>query len=258
MDVELPNPETFVHLKECVEQGKVSMAVIDRAVMHVLVNKFRLGLFDHPYVDPQRADAVNGCEAHRQIAYRAAAEAMVLLKNDNQFLPLDKNKVKKIALIGPNADRCILGGYSGYPKDTISPLRAIREKYGQQMEILYAEGCRLTQEHSPYPLVIHPLSYEDNATKIRQAVETAKQADYVVLFVGGNEGMSREAYGWEAKGDLSSLELIAGQKELIREIAALGKPTCAFVNGGTTYNIQELESLVPAVMQCWYFRFNLF
>ena len=160
--------------------------------------------------------------------------------------------MKKIALIGPNADRCILGGYSGYPKDTISPLRAIREKYGQQMEILYAEGCRLTQEHSPYPLVIHPLSYEDNATKIRQAVETAKQADYVVLFVGGNEGMSREAYGWEAKGDLSSLELIAGQKELIREIAALGKPTCAFVNGGTTYNIQELESLVPAVMQCWY------
>ena len=252
VDVELPNPETFVHLKECVEQGKVSMAVIDRAVMHVLVNKFRLGLFDHPYVDPQRADAVNGCEAHRQIAYRAAAEAMVLLKNDNQFLPLDKNKVKKIALIGPNADRCILGGYSGYPKDTISPLRAIREKYAGQMEILYAEGCRLTQEHSPYPLVIHPLSHEDNAAKIRQAVETAKQADYVVLFVGGNEGMSREAYGWDAKGDLSSLELIAGQKELIREITALGKPTCAFVNGGTTYNIQELESLVSAVMQCWY------
>lgn len=252
VDVELPNPETFVFLKECVEQGKVPMAVIDRAVTHVLVNKFRLGLFDHPYVDPRRADEVNNCEAHRQIAYKAAAEAMVLLKNDNNFLPLDKNRVKKIALIGPNADRCILGGYSGYPKDTISPLRAIREKYGHQMEILYAEGCRLTKEHSPYPLVIHPLTYEDNAAKIRHAVETAKQADYVVLFVGGNESMSREAYGWDAKGDLSSLELIAGQKELISEIVALGKPVCAFVNGGTTYNISELETQVPAVMQCWY------
>lgn len=252
VDVELSEPRTFAYLKECVENGKVSMAVIDRAVTNVLVNKFRSGIFDHPYVDPKRADAVNDCDAHRKIAYQAAAEGMILLKNDSQFLPLDKDKVKKIALIGPNADRCILGGYSGYPKDTISPLRAIRERYGNQMEILYAEGCRLTQEHSPYPLVIHPQTYEDNAVKIRQAVETAKQADYVVLFVGGNEAMSREAYGWDAKGDLSSLELIAGQKELIREITALGKPTCAFVNGGTTYNIQELESLVPAVMQCWY------
>ncbi len=252
VDVELPNPETFTFLKKMVEQGKVSMEVIDRAVTNVLVNKFRLGLFEHPYVDPQRADVVNDCEAHRQIAYRAASEAMVLLKNENGFLPLDKNKVKKIALIGPNTDRCILGGYSGYPKDTISPLRAIREKYGNHMDILYAEGCRLTKEHSPYPPVIHPLTFEDNGAKIRQAVETARQADVVVLFVGGNESMSREAYGWDAKGDLASLELIAGQKELIREIAALGKPVCAFVNGGTTYNIAELESLVPAVMQCWY------
>lgn len=252
IDVELPNPETFVHLHEMIETGKVSMEVIDRAVTRVLFNKFRLGLFDCPYVDIKRAERVNGNNAHRQLAYRAAAEAMVLLKNENDFLPLDKKKVKRIALIGPNANRCILGGYSGMPQDTITPLRAIRERFGDRMEILYAEGCRLTDHHSPFPYAIRAITAKENALKIREAVETARQADVVVLFVGGNEGMSREAYDRNALGDLASLELTGGQLELIRAITTLNKPVCAFVNGGTTYDIVELESLVPAVMQCWY------
>ena len=252
VDVELPNPETFIHLKALVEEGRVSMERIDQAVSNVLFNKFRLALFERPYVDPDRAERVNGSDEHRRIAYRAAAEAMVLLKNDDQLLPLDKEQVKRIALIGPNADRCILGGYSGMPKDTITPLRALRERYGDRMEILYAEGCRLTDHNSPFPYTIRPFTASENASKIQQAIEVAQQADVVVLFVGGNEAMSREAYDRNALGDLASFDLIAGQQELIRAIAALDKPVCAFVNGGTTYDIVELETLVPAVMQCWY------
>ena len=252
LQVEFPNIEAFNYLKSALEKGLVKQEQIDAAVLQVLTDKFRLGLFEHPYVDVKKADGVNGCEAHRKVAYEAATKSMVLLKNDNNFLPLDKNQVKSIALIGPNADRCIRGGYSGYPRDTITPLRAIREKYGEQMKVLYAEGCRITDQNSPFPAVLKALTHEQNKEKIRQAVETARQADYVVLFVGGNESTSREAYGPEAPGDLSTLDLLAGQKELIREIVALGKPTCAFVNSGTTLNLQELESLVPAVMQCWY------
>lgn len=252
VDAEFPNPDTYPTLGQSLKEGKVTMATIDRAVRNVLISKFRLGLFERPYVDVKKAEAVSGCEAHRQVAYRAATESMVLLKNDNNFLPLDKNKVKSIALIGPNANRCILGGYSGMPRDTITPLRAIREKYGDRMNILYSEGVRITDEHSPFPPIIKAYTYQDNARKIQEAVEVAKKADIVILFVGGNEGTSREAYGPEAPGDLPTLELLAGQKELIDKIVALGKPTCAFVNSGTTLSLGDLESKVPAVMQCWY------
>jgi beta-glucosidase len=120
------------------------------------------------------------------------------------------------------------------------------------MNILYSEGVTITDKNSPFPPVIKAYTYQDNAEKIRAAVETAKKADVVVLFVGDNEGTSREAYGPEAPGDLPTLELLAGQKELIQQIAALGKPTCAFVNSGTTLSLGDLESKVPAVMECWY------
>lgn len=252
VDIEAPDMKCYQYLKPLLEQGKVSMEDIDRAVYQVLVNKFKLGLFEHPYVDPVWADKIVDCEAHRLLAYKAATESMVLLKNDNGFLPLNKNKVKTIALIGPNADRCVLGGYTDVPKDTISPLRAIREKYANQMNILYAEGVRLTDTNSKYYVPIHLYTIEENAARIAEAVETAKKADVVVLFLGENETMSREAVAADVPGDLPTLDLLAGQKELVDAIVALGKPVCAFINSGTTLSLGELESKVPAVMQCWY------
>ena len=252
VDMELPNILSYKNLKTLVERGRISEQDIDRAVSHILINKFRLGLFDRPYVDPQRAEQIVGCDEYRQLAYRAATESMVLLKNENNFLPLDKGKIKTIALIGPNADRCILGGYSDVPKDTITPLRALREKYGQQMNILHAEGVRLTNSNSKSAPGIHLYTEQENAERIRQAVEVARQADVVVLFLGENEAMSREAVDPLMAGDLPTLDLLAGQQRLIDEIVSLGKPVCAFVNSGTTLSLGYLESKVPAVMQCWY------
>jgi beta-glucosidase len=252
VDIELPISEGFGNLGEYVKNGKLLMEDIDAAVTRILIEKFRLGLFDDPYVDPGRAERIVGCDEHRKVAYQAAAESMVLLKNDNNFLPLDKSKVKTIALIGPNADRCILGGYSSVPKVAVSPLQAIKERYGDRMNILYSEGVRLTDVNSPFPPVISLSPMEDNYGRIAEAVEVARKADVVVLFVGGNEAISREAYGVIAPGDLPTLELLNGQQELIRRIVALDKPTCAFVNSGTTLSIGELADAVPAVMQCWY------
>ena len=252
VDMELPDILSYKNLRVLVEKGRVTEQDIDRAVSRILINKFRLGLFEHPYADPDRAERTVGCKEYRQLAYRAATESMVLLKNDNSFLPLDKNKVKTIALIGPNANRCILGGYSDVPKDTITPLRAMREKYGNQMNILYAEGIRLTDSNSKSAANIHLYTEEENRQRIHEAVEVARQADVIVLFVGENEAMSREAVDPAVPGDLPTLELLAGQRRLVDEIAALGKPVCAFVNSGTTLSLGELESKVPAVMQCWY------
>lgn len=252
VDVELPDQEGYKNLSEYVKNGKIAISEIDEVVSRILINKFRVGLFDNPYVDPNYAEQIVGNDQKRAIAYKAATESMVLLKNEKNFLPIDKEKVKTIAFIGPNADRCILGGYSSTPKVCISPLQAIKEKYGDKINILYAEGARLTDVNSPFPETIRLVPREDNDARIAEAVSIAKKADIVVLFVGANEATSREAYGPTAPGDLSTLELLNGQNELVKQIVALGKPTCAFVNSGTTLSIGELTNSVSAVMQCWF------
>ncbi|HYM94085.1 MAG TPA: glycoside hydrolase family 3 N-terminal domain-containing protein [Chitinophagaceae bacterium] len=252
VDIETPDPGGFKNLKQLVLAGRISMKELDASVMKILINKFRLGLFDDPYVDPDKAEEIVGSSPKRAIAYKAATEAMVLLKNDNNFLPLEKNKIKTIAFIGPNADKCLLGGYSSIPKVCISPLQALKEKYGSTMKILYAEGVKITDKNNWFADTINLANKEENNKKIAEAVEIAKQADVIVLFVGGNESTSREGWATNHLGDLPTLDLLNGQNELIKEITALGKPTCAFVNSGPPLSIGNLVKAVPAVMQCWY------
>lgn len=252
IDLETPDPDGFVNLGKYVEQGKISLKEIDAAVTRILISKFRLGLFDDPYVDAGKAEEIVGSPQKRAIAYKAAQEAMVLLKNDNDFLPLDRNKIKTIALIGPNAAKCLLGGYSSKPRFCISPLQAIKERYGSTINVLYAEGVTLTDKNNWFADTINLADNGDLKAKIAEAVAVAKQADVVVLFVGGNESMSREGWATDHLGDLPTLELLNGQNELIKEIVATGKPTCAFVNSGPPMSIGELVKAVPAVMQCWY------
>jgi beta-glucosidase len=252
IDMETPDPDGFTNLKNLVNSGKISIKELDAVVMRILMTKFRLGLFDDPYVDADRAEQIVGSPAKRAVAYKAAQESMVLLKNDNNFLPLDKNKVKTIALIGPNAAKCLLGGYSSKPRFCISPLDAIKERYGSSINVVYAEGVTITDKNNWFADTINLANREANNQKIADAVAVAKQADVVVLFVGGNESMSREGWANNHLGDLPSLELLNGQKELIQQIVALNKPTCAFVNSGPPLSIGDLVQAVPAVLQCWY------
>lgn len=252
IDLETPDPDGFVNLKKYIAAGKISMAELDAAVTRILIAKFRLGLFDDPYVDADKAEEIVGSAAKRAVAYKAAQEAMVLLKNDNNFLPLDKNKIKTIALIGPNADKCLLGGYSSKPRVCISPLQAIKERYGNNIKVLYAEGVKLTDKNNWFADTINLANNGDVKAKIAEAVEIARQADVVVLFVGGNESMSREGWAPDHLGDLPTLELLNHQNELVKEIVSTGKPTCAFVNSGPPLSIGDLVNSVPAVMQCWY------
>ncbi len=252
IDLETPDPDGFKNLAAAVKSGHVSMTVLDAAVTRILINKFRTGLFDDPYLDPAIADTLVGSATQRAIAYQAAAEGMVLLKNERGFLPLDKSRIKTIAFIGPNADKCLLGGYSGIPRQTASPLQALKERYGNTLNILYAEGVTLTDINNWNADTINLASKAQIKQRIAEAVEVASKADVVVLFVGENESMSREGWGTNHLGDLPTLELLNGQTELIRAIAAVGKPTCAFVNSGPPLSIEELVNTLPAVMQCWY------
>ena len=117
---------------------------------------------------------------------------------------------------------------------------------------MYAEGVKITDKNNWFADTINLVNAEENKKRIADAVEVAKQADVVVLFVGGNESTSREGWATNHLGDLPTLELLNGQNELIKEIVAVGKPTCAFVNSGPPLSIGYLCSAVPAVMQCWY------
>jgi beta-glucosidase len=239
-------------LKSDWKEGKITQQEIDEKVKRILIEKFRLRLFDDPYVDAGKAEEIVGSPKNRVLAYKAASEAMVLLKNDHQFLPLDKHKIKTIAFIGPNANKCLLGGYSSIPRFCISPLQAMREKYGDSIHVLYAEGVKLTDKNNWFADTIHLADQKDQNSGIMEAVRIASQADVVVLFVGGNESMSREGWASNHLGDLPTLELLNGQNELIRQIMALGKPTCAIVNSGPPLSIGYLVESVPAIIQCWY------
>jgi beta-glucosidase len=252
IDLETPDPDGFKNLKQLVLAGRISGKELDATVLRILIAKFRLGLFDDPYVDPDKAEEIVGSKEKRAVAYKAATEAMVLLKNENNFLPLDKNKIKTIAFIGPNADKCLLGGYSSKPRVCISPLQALQEKYGSTLHVLYAEGVTITDKNNWFADTINLANAEENKRKIAEAVEVAKHADVIVLFVGGNESTSREGWATNHLGDLPTLELLNGQNELVKEIVAVGKPTCAFVNSGPPLSIGNLVNAVSAVMQCWY------
>src|SRR5829696_3611034 len=252
VDMETPDPGGFKNLKQYVTNGKITVKELDEVVTRILITKFRLRLFDDPYVDADKAEEIVGSPQKRTVAYKAATEAMVLLKNENNFLPLDKAKIKTIAFIGPNADKCLLGGYSSKPRTCMSPLQAIQEKYGKEIKILYAEGVRITDRNNWFADTISLADPKENAKNIKAAVDIARQADVVVLFVGGNESTSREGWAANHLGDLPTLELLNGQNDLIEEIVAVGKPTCAFVNSGPPLSIGNLVEAVPAVMQCWY------
>ena len=252
-DVDLPALKNYATLKESLEAGNISEADIDQACYRVLLAKFRMGLFEHPYIeDVEAAEKIVGCEEHRKLAYKAATESMVLLQNNDNLLPLAPNAIKTIALIGPHADNCELGGYSDEPLITISPLQAIREKYGDKFEILYAEGVQLSNTSSVNARGVKVLTAEENADRIAEAVSTAEKADVVLLFLGENEALRREAVSVDSAGDMPTLDLQAGQLELISQIVALGKPVVAMIVSGTTLSLGAVEEQVPAVMQCFY------
>ncbi|RFS18814.1 beta-glucosidase [Chitinophaga silvatica] len=252
IEVETPDPDGFKFLEDAVKSGNLKLADLDSAVTHILIAKFRLGLFEHPYVEDAKADEIVGSPTKRAIAYKAAQESMVLLKNDHQVLPWHKENIKTIAFIGPNANKCLLGGYSGTPRVTTSPLQAMRERYGNDIKILYAEGVSLADTDNWFADTVRLVNNTTNKEKIAEAIKIAQQADAVVLFVGEQPTMSREGWASNHLGDLPTLDLLNGQQELISAITALGKPTCAFVNSGPPLAINGLVDAVPALIQCWY------
>ena len=211
VNIELPEPDCYLHLVELVKKEVLKESQLDELVAPMLYWKFKLGLFDDPYVDPDEAERVVGCDEHRKLALQAARETITLLKNDGDLAPLKLDALKSIAVIGPNAGRCLHGGYSGVPKHNVSVLDGIKAKVGDRIEVLYSEGCEITKPGHWNQDEVLASDPDEDRRKIAEAIEVAKQADVIVLCIGGNEMTSREAWNLKHMGDRTSLDLIGRQ-----------------------------------------------
>ncbi|MFH0992442.1 MAG: glycoside hydrolase family 3 N-terminal domain-containing protein [bacterium] len=252
VNIEFPDPDCYPYLIQHVQDGTVDVAEIDELVAALLKYKFQLGLFDDPFVDPELTQNELGLERERELALRAAHETITLLKNDGGLLPLNLQQYHTLAVIGPNADRRLLGGYSGKPKYYTSVLQGIRDKVGSNANVLYSEGCKITiggswdEDRVAFP------DPEENQTLIREAAATAQKSDLIILVLGGNEQTSREAWSRIHLGDRASLDLIGMQLDLVKAVRETGKPIVVLLFNGRPNSIAYLDAHIPAILECWY------
>jgi len=227
-------------LKKSVEEGLVSEALIDRAVRRILTQKFKLGLFEHPFVDANRAKEIVHTEAHQDVAYQAAQEGIVLLKNENHLLPLGK-KIRSIAVIGPNADheKNLLGDYTSInvTQDIVTVLEGIRAKVGQDVAVRYVKGCDVIGEE---------------LDEIEQARKAAAQSDVAIVVVGENEWRTPGKKGTVGEGyDAATLELTGMQQALVQAVHATGTPTVVVLVNGRPLATRWIAKHIPAIVEAW-------
>jgi beta-glucosidase len=252
VDIELPDPDCYPHVVELVREGTIPESVIDDRVRPMLRAKFLLGLFDDPYVDPAEAERIVRDPFHRALALEAARKTITLLKNDGGILPLDEHRVRRVAVIGPNADRVMLGGYSGVPLHADTVLQGIRMRAPADVEVLFHEGCRITIGGSWQQDEVTAADPGENRRSIREAAAVAAQADVVLLAIGDNEQTSREAWATNHLGDRPSLDLVGQQDELFDAVAATGKPVVVLLFSGRPASIRRVAERADAILELWY------
>jgi len=256
VDYDLSEGTVYSTLLAQVKQGAVPMSEVDLAVARVLTTKFRLGLFDSPFVDPDYADKTNNSAEHKQLALEAARKVLVLLKNEKNTLPLDLSKLKTIAVIGPNAADVHTGGYTRDPMFGISVLDGIKARVGDKAKVLYAEGCKITNAPQGFKgwwaNDVELIDPKTQTESIKQAVDTARKADVAIVVVGENESTNREAWAENHRGDRDSLDLLGAQNELVKAVVETGKPVVVLLLNGRPLSINYIAENVPAVLEGWY------
>ena len=239
----------FLHMKEAYEQGLVTEETITEAVERLMEVRIRLGMMENypsPY-DNVEYDCVE-CREHVEKSLEAARRSMVLLKNDG-LLPLDKNKIKSIAVIGPNANSrdALVGNYVGTSSQYITALEGIQRYVGEDVRVYSAEGCHLWKDK------VECLARVKD--RFAEAVIAAEQADVVVMCLGldafleGEEGDAGNEY---ASGDKKDLRLPGLQQELLEEVTAVGKPVVLVLLAGSAMDLSWAQNNVNAIVDAWY------
>jgi len=251
VDLDTPDGEAFANLPQALAQGKVTQSQIDTAAGRVLRLKFLAGLFEHPYADAGHAAKITDDAEARALAVKAAQESIVLLKNDGT-LPLAANRIRTLAVIGPNAGVARLGGYSEVPAHSVSILQGIRDLVGNSVHVVYARGAKLVESGDQYTDRVVLPTPAQNRELIRQAVRTARTADEIVLAIGTRGALCREGWADNHLGDRDDLQLIDQQQQLADAMFALGKPVVVVLINGCPLAVDEIAHKANALIEGWY------
>lgn len=241
----------FANLLIAHNEGLVTEEAIDQAVTRLMITRMKLGMFDKPENVPYASIpySVNDCREHREFALEVSKQTMVLLKNENNILPLDKNKIKSIAVIGPNADNrtALMGNYHGTASRYITVLEGIQDMVGEDVRVFYSEGCHLYKD-----------KVEDLAEpkdRFAEAISAAEMADAVVMCLGldetieGEEGVAAQDF---SSGDKHNLDLPGLQQELLETVYRTGKPVILVVLAGSALALTWADENIPAIIAAWY------
>ena len=244
------SPDSFVlPLRELVKEGGLSEEVINDRVRDILRVKFLIGLFDSPYqTDLAGTDNEVEKAANEAVALQASRESVVLLKNADNTLPLNIDKIKKIAVCGPNADEegYALTHYGPLAVEVTTVLEGIREKAQGKAEVLYTKGCDLVDAHWPESEIIeYPLTPDEQA-EIDRAAANARQADVAVVVLGGGQRTCGE------NKSRTSLDLPGRQLKLLQAVQATGKPVVLVLINGRPLSVNWADKFVPAILEAWY------
>ncbi len=243
-------PDSYVlPLRELVNEGSLSMSVIDDRVRDILYVKFLVGLFDDPYQrDLQAADREVNSPENNLVALQAARESIVLLKNESGFLPLDASKIGKVAVIGPNAaeESYALTHYGPVATEVTSVLEGMRSRLDGVAEVIYAKGCNLVDSQWPLSEIMDVEMTDEERAMQDEAVAAASESDVIVAVMGGGirtcgENKSR-----------TSLDLPGHQEELLKALKATGKPLVVVLINGRPLSVNWADANADAIMEAWY------
>jgi beta-glucosidase len=241
-------PCHFMYLKEAALHNLVSIEDLRQSARRLFTARFRLGMFDPPEQVPyaQIPYEIVDSPEHREVALEAARQSLVLLKNKGNLLPLDKTKIRSIAVIGPNADstQVLEGNYQGTPAEPVSVLAGIRTLVSAETAVLYAKGCGIT---------------DGSPDELAEAVDAARQSQAVVMVMGlsqqleGEQGQQEgNPPGITSQGDRMTLNLPPAQEELLAAVFAAGKPMVLVLMGGSAVAVNWADENLPAILEAWY------
>lgn len=242
-----PPADFILPLRKAVDNGKISQETLDKRVAEILRIKFRLGLFDNPYRgNGKQAEQIVHSKEHQAVSLEAARQSLVLLKNETNLLPLSKS-IRSIAVIGPNANEQtqLICRYSPANAPIKTVYQGIKELL-PHTEVIYKKGCDIIDPHFPESEILDFPKTAEEVQLMEEAIRAAKQAEVVVMVLGGNELTVRE------DRSRTSLNLPGRQEELLKAVCATGKPIILVMLDGRASSINYAAAHIPAILHAWF------
>ena len=242
-----PPADFILPLRKAVDNGKISQETLDKRVAEILRIKFRLGLFDNPYRgNGKQAEQIVHSKEHQAVSLEAARQSLVLLKNETNLLPLSKS-IRSIAVIGPNANEqtqliCRYGPANAPIKTVYQGIKELLP----HTEVIYKKGCDIIDPHFPESEILDFPKTAEEVRLMEEAIRAAKQAEVVVMVLGGNELTVRE------DRSRTSLNLPGRQEELLKAVCATGKPIILVMLDGRASSINYAAAHIPAILHAWF------